>query len=233
MSLFTQSAPALLTALLWTQTTRAQAPVPIGDDRDRRCRDAWLAFGCSDRPWEGPRVVFGVGIGVSAMNESGPFGFDNGVGSVTEPGPSWAIRIGVEMLPWVAVEASYLGMYDSARAAVSPGGSVGFLTTGADAVVRLTAPLPYVHPYAVGGAGYYDVTLAGSSSATGASVVHSSSQPALVVGFGVDVPLTWHVSVGAEGVYHHQSNETYSSVTTNGIDGGDLTTFDVVIRARP
>jgi hypothetical protein len=53
-----------------------------------------------------------------------------------------------------------------------------------------------------------------------------------VLGFGVDVPLTWHLSVGAEGVYHHQSNETYSSDTTNGIDGGDLTTFDIVVRAR-
>jgi hypothetical protein len=129
----------------------------------------------------------------------------------------------------VAVEAGYLGMYDSGRAVVSPTGSVGFLTTGVDAVLRLTAPLPYVHPYVVGGAGYYDVAFVG---ATAGSVLHSSSQPALVLGFGVDVPLTWHLSVGAEGVYHHQSNETYSSDTTNGIDGGDLTTFDIVVRAR-
>jgi opacity protein-like surface antigen len=174
----------------------------------------------------------GVDMGASAMNESGPFGFHNGVGTVTEPGPAWGVRIGIELLPWLGLEGRYLGMYNSVRAAVSPAGSVGYLTSGVDALARLTAPLPYVQPYVVGGGGYYDVSLAGSSRATGASVMHSSSQPALVVGLGLDIPLTWHLSVGAEADYHHQSNETYSSDTTNGIDGGDLTTFNVVVRAR-
>jgi opacity protein-like surface antigen len=177
-------------------------------------------------------MTMGVDIGVSAMNESGPLGFHNGVGTVTEPGPAWGLRIGVDLLTWLGIEGRYLGMYDSARSSVSPAGSIGYLTSGVDALARLTAPLPYVHPYVVGGAGYYAVSLAGSSRSTGASVMHSSSQPALVVGFGVDVPLSWHLSVGAEADYHHQSNETYSSVTTNGIDGGDLTTFNIVMRAR-
>lgn len=176
--------------------------------------------------------MMGLDVGASSMNESGPFGFNNGVGSVTEPGPAWGVRVGVEFLPWLAVEGRYLGMYNATRASVSPDGSVGFLTSAVNAVLRLTAPLPYVQPYVVGGAGYYDVALAGSSTATQGSLMHSSSQPALVIGLGLDVPLTWHLSVGAEGTYHHQSNETYSAVTANGIDGGDLTTFGIVLRAR-
>jgi hypothetical protein len=52
------------------------------------------------------------------------------------------------------------------------------------------------------------------------------------VGLGADVPLSWRLSVGVEAVYHHQNNEVYSSDTTTGIDGGDLTTFDLLMRLR-
>jgi hypothetical protein len=128
----------------------------------------------------------------------------------------------------LALEGRYLGMYNSAQASVSPAGSAGFLTTGAAAVVRLTAPLPFVHPYIFGGAGYYDIALVGSSG----SELHSSSQCGIPMGFGLDVPLTWHLSVGAEATYHYQIQESYSAVTTNGIDGGDLSTFNAVLRAR-
>jgi len=80
--------------------------------------------------------------------------------------------------------------------------------------------------------GEWGLPRAGSSRATEASVLHSSSQSALVVGLGADVPLSWRLSVGVEAVYHHQNNEVYSSDTTTGIDGGDLTTFDLLMRLR-
>jgi hypothetical protein len=193
----------------------------------KRCNDQWFAMGeCRDRPWTGVEVLFGVDVGLSAMNESGPFGFGNGVGSVTSAGPAWGARVGLELLRWVAVEARYAGMYNPAAASVSRGG--GFLTSGWDAVLRLTAPLPFVRPYVFGGIGYYDVAMGGSAG----SELHSSSQAGIPLGVGVDVPMTYHLSVGAEATYHFQLGEDYSAVTTGAIDGGDLSTFDVVLRAR-
>jgi hypothetical protein len=52
------------------------------------------------------------------------------------------------------------------------------------------------------------------------------------MGVGVDVPLTYHLSVAAEASYNFQIGESFSSVTTNGIDGGDVTRFDLVLRTR-
>jgi len=177
--------------------------------------------------------MFGADVGISKMNESGAFGFNNGVGAVTDAGPAWGVRGGVEFLPWLALEARYVGMYNSTRASVSPAGSTGYFTTGGEAIVRFTAPLPYVHPYVFGGVGYYDNSLIGSSSARAGSVLFSSSQPGIPLGFGLDVPLTWHLSLGAEATYHFLDGESFSAVKTNGIDGGDLSTFNVVLRLRP
>ena len=199
----------------------------VSDDQVPFCRDHWFAMGpCRDRPWHGPELELGVAFGVASMVESGPFGFRNGLGSVTNAGPAWSVLAGVELVPWLALEARYLGTYDSASASVSASG--GFLVTAGTAVVRLTAPLPYVHPYVLGGIGYYDVHFTGPS----ASVMHSSSQAGIPMGVGVDVPLNYHLSVAAEALYNFQVSESFSDVTTNGIDGGDVTTFDLVLRAR-
>jgi hypothetical protein len=146
--------------LITLRASSASAQNGVSDDQVQFCRDHWLAVGpCRDRPWTGPEFELGVAFGVSAMNESGPFGFRNGLGSVTNAGPAWSILTGVEFLPWLALEARYLGMYDSASASVSASG--GFLASAGAAVVRLTAPLPYVHPYLLGGIGYYDVHFTG------------------------------------------------------------------------
>ena len=167
------------------------------------------------------------------MDESGPFGFSNGVGSVTDAGPGWGVRAGVDFFPWLAIEGRYVGMYNAAKDSVSPGGSTGYLTTGGEAVVRLTAPLPFVHPYIFGGVAYYWNSYVGSSGAKAQSVLGSSAQPGLPLGFGIEIPLSWHISLGAEAAYHFNLGESFSSDTTNGIDGGDLSTFDAVVRFRP
>jgi len=200
---------------------------------DHFCRDHWLATGrCRDRPWAGPVLVLGADLGVSVMNETGPFGLGKGVGAVMDAGPAWGLRAGVDFFSWLGLEARYVGMYNAAQASVSPAGSTGYLTTGGEAVVRFTAPLPFVHPYIFGGVGYYDSALVGSSTAQGGSVLHSSSQPGIPMGFGLDVPLTWYLSLGVEATYHFMLGEDYSSVTTNGIDGGDLSTVNAVVRLR-
>jgi hypothetical protein len=202
-------------------------------DHDRLCRHDWLAVGrCWNRKWTGPELMFGADLGFSKMNESGPFGFSNGVGGVTDPGPAWGLRLGVELFSWFAVEARYVGMSDSAQSSVSPTGSVGYVTTGAEAVLRFTAPFPFVHPYVFGGVGYYDTTLMGSSGAKAGSPLNGSTEAGFPLGFGLDVPLNWHLSLGAEATYHYLYQEKFSAVTTNGIDGGDLTSFSAVMRVR-
>ena len=208
------------------------------DDQDRFCKDHWLAAGsCRERTWGGPELMFGGDLGLSTMTETGPFGFNKGVGGVTDAGPAWGVRAGLELFPSLGVEARYVGMYNSAQSSVSPTGSVGFLTTGGEAVVRITAPTPYVRPYIFGGIGYYDVSLIGSSRAQESSLLHSSSQPGIPLGFGFDVPITWYVSVGLEATYHFQLGEDYSTDKTTtkggaGIDGGDLSTFNALVRVR-
>jgi hypothetical protein len=210
---------------LFASSAAAQNVAP--DDPVRFCRDHWFAMGpCRERPWTGPELELGLAVGVSAMNESGPFGFGNGVGSVTSAGPGWGILAGIELLSWLALEGRYLGTYDSAQSSVSSSG--GYLGSAGTAAIRLTAPLSFVHPYVFGGIGYYDFHFSGPS----ASVMHSSSQAGIPMGVGVDVPLTYHLSVGAEASYNFQISESFSDVTVNGIDGGDVTRFDLVLRAR-
>jgi outer membrane protein with beta-barrel domain len=231
----TQPAPPRVASLSPAEPT----PTPSAASPDQTaapdggCRDKWFAMGrCRDRKWTGPEIMLGADFGVSSMTETGPLGFGKGVGSATVAGPSWGVRAGVEVLPWLGLEGRYVGMYNSAQSSVSPAGSIGFLTTGGEAVLRLTAPLPFVHPYIFGGIGYYDIALTGSSTAQAGSVLHSSSQPGIPLGFGLDVPLTWYLAFDVEATYHFQLGEDYSAVRTNGIDGGDLTTFDAVLRAR-
>lgn len=227
---------------LWAPSAHAQgAPsrASTTDDIQQRaheefCRDHWFAVAqCRERGWTGPQLVLGVDLGVSAMNESGPVGFDSGVGAVTDPGPAWGLRVGVELFSWLSLEARYLGMWNSAQGSVSPLGSVGFFTTAGAGVVRLTAPLPYVHPYVFGGIGYYDNALVGSAPALPGSQLFSSYEPGTPLGIGVDVPLTWHLSLGLEATYHHLIGEVFSSNTVNGIDGGDISTVNVVLLIRP
>jgi hypothetical protein len=214
---------ASVVALLFLGTSSAAAEELIPAGQAQTCRGHWFMMGsCRDRHWDGPELELGVSLGVSAMNESGPFSFHTGIGTIASPGPAWGALVGVEFFPRLALEARYFGM----NAAISPTG--GFVGSAALGVVRLTAPLPYVHPYVFGGIGYYDFAFVDSS----ASVMHSSSQPGIPMGIGVDVPLTYHLSLGAEASYNFQIGESYSNVTTNGIDGGDDTRFELVLRAR-
>ncbi len=238
VSLFCVSLALLGVALPAPALAQATSPAPAAssgatDDHERSCRDEWLVdWQCRERRWDGPELVLGVDLGVSAMNEGGPFGFNQGVGSATDAGPAWGLRVGVELFPWLALEAHYVGMYNSTQASVSPMGGVGILTTGGDAVVRLTAPLPYVHPYVFGGIGYYANAVVGPATALAESQLFSSYEPGVPLGFGLDVPVSWHLSLGIEGTYHHLQGEIFSSNTTNGIDGGDLSTVTIVARFR-
>lgn len=204
-----------------------EAVAPVADttvaDRAQRCHDHWFAMeGCQDRPWTGPEFMFGLDVGVSKFNESGPFGFGNGIGSVTSAGPAWGLRAGIELIPWLALEGHYVGMSNGVQASVSPTGSLSYFSTGAEALVRFTLPLRYVRPYIAGGVGYIDYALSGSSAAKAGTSMNSTSQPDIPMTVGLDVPLSWHVSVGAEATYHFNIGESYSSVTTGRSTAGTL-----------
>lgn len=236
ISRFSSLSVVLLAGILSAPPALAQdaPPASAHDAIEDFCRADWFAMGpCRDRRWTGPEISMGVDFGVAAMTEAGPFGFGRGVGSATDVGPAWGFRASVELLRWLGLEGRYLGAYNAARGSVSPAGSVGFLSTGGEAVLRLSAPIPFVHPYVLGGVGYYDMALVGGSTAQAASVLHSSSQPDIPMGVGVAVPLTWYLSLDVEATYHFQLGESFASVTTNGVDGGDITTFEVALRARP
>jgi hypothetical protein len=198
---------------------------------------AWLGSAAyaqpdaDDHTWS-PAFVVGGDLGVAAMNENGPLGFGDGVGTVTHPGPAWGVRVGIDLFSWLGVEARYVGMFDPIDKSVSPTGSVGFLTTGGEAVARLVLPLPFLHPYVFAGFGYYNVAVVGSATARAGSVLFSSSQPGIPMGFGIDAPVSEYLSIAVEATYRFQLGENYSAVTANGIDGGDLTSLVAVARIR-
>ena len=198
---------------------------------ERHCREDWFdVAGCHDAPATPFRLFLGVSLGVAKANAGGPFGFNNGIGSVTDAGPSWGLQGGIELLPWLALEARYAGNRLSVTGSASPAGSLAYVSSMGDFTVRLTAPLHWIRPYLFGGIGYASIALSGSQSAKSASPLFSGSQPEIPMGVGVDVPLTWHLSVGAEASYRFQINETFSNDTL--IDGGDIDSFEILFRAR-
>jgi hypothetical protein len=168
----------------------------------------------------------GLELGVAALEEGGPFAFGSGTGSVTQPGPAWGLRLGVDVLSWLGFEGRYIGAYSSGNLPEN----VGFLMTGGEAVVRLTLPTPYVRPYIFGGIGVYDFALLGSNAAVAASMLNSSTQPGVPMGLGVELMLSWHVSFAVEATYRFQIGESFSRNDT--IGGADLTTFTGVMRFR-
>src|SRR5262249_53677815 len=126
------------------------------------CDAHWFGVGnCWHHKQRRPMLTLGAELGLGHFVEGGPFGFDTGTGSVTQTGPVWGLRAGVDFTPWLGIEGRYIGMWNSAN------GNQGYVMTGGEAVVRLAIPTPFVRPYVFGGVGYYDFSLVGHD-ATGA-----------------------------------------------------------------
>src|SRR5208283_4414363 len=76
-STLTCASLVLLFFVLPARPARAQsasaapaATSEAADDHERSCRDEWFVnWRCRDRRWEGPELMLGVDLGVSAMNE--------------------------------------------------------------------------------------------------------------------------------------------------------------------
>jgi hypothetical protein len=177
-----------------------------------------------------PRVAFDIEGGFSSFTEGGPFGFRNGVGSATSTGPSWGARLGVDFLPWLAIDAHYLGIYNPAGAGVTRDGSVGLLTSAAIAELRLTVPTRFVQPYGFTGIGEYNMSLVGGADARNDSVLHGHAQPGVPFGIGLGIPINRVLSAGFEVSYNFQIGEVFSKVDS--IGGGDPVVANGVLRWR-
>ena len=161
------------------------------------------------------------------MEEGGPFGFNSGTGTVTQWGPNWGLRLGVDFLSWLGLEGRYEGAYLSGN---SRAPDVAYLMNGGEAVVRLTIPTPFVRPYFFGGIGYYSVDLLGSSAAQTFSGLNSWRGAGIPMGVGLDIPLSWHVSLAAEATFRFFLKESFSALDDRA--GADLTSFTGVVRFR-
>jgi hypothetical protein len=203
---------------------------PVRDDVEY-CRVNWWGVGhCWRRHHRRPALTFGLDFGAGALNEGHPFAFDSGTGSVTGAGPTWGLRLGVDVLSWLGFEGRYMGGWYPGTGAANIVGNVGYFLSSGQFIVRLTVPTPFVRPYIFSGIGIYNFALAGSAAARTASLLESTTQAGIPIGVGVELMLTWHVSVAVEGAYHFQLSEEFSKV--DAIGGADLSTLQAVLRFR-
>ncbi len=222
----TLAAAAVSLVTLLAALPAAADTIVVVEGRPRRCLSFRMRGPCTRYP----RLAVDVEGGFSSFTEGGPFGFRNGTGSATSTGPSWGARAGVEFLPWLAVDAHYLGIYNPVGAGVSHTGSVGLLTTAAIAELRLTVPARFVQPYAFTGIGNYAVSLVGSREARSGSLLYGNSQPGVPFGLGLGIPVNHSVTVGFETSYNFLIGESFSKVES--IAGGDPVVANAVVRAR-
>ncbi len=223
-----------LGASLFCHVASADEPTPLAQDSSA---DAVASAhpdkpqcGLIHRPCAYPHLALAVEGGVVVLNESGPFGFTTGVGSITSAGPSWGARVGVDLLSWFSIDAHYIGMHNAAKGVAAPAGSVGLLTNAATGELRFTVPLRYVQPYLFTGAGVYSTSITGAAAARAASPLYGSTELGVPIGIGFGIPITPGLSLGAELTYHRLFGESFAD--DDAIGGGDLTTFNAVLRAR-
>ena len=204
----------------------AQDPVPAADEvlPPPPCH-------FRDRPCSFPHLTLAFEAGGGAFVEGHPFAFGAGTGAGTSPGPAWGFRVGWEFMSWLAVDAHYMGSMNLINKPYSPTGPARLVTNAALAELRLTLPLPYIQPYLLSGIGMYGTSIAGSTSeARMGTAFNASTEPGVPMGVGFGIPVSKHVSIGAEVVHHFFLGESFSSDEELG--GGDLTLFNAVVRVR-
>ncbi len=209
--------------------TSAGAPTPPGGASMNEVQPGPTVLPCTVRhhPCAYPHLVVGLDGGVSHFTESGPFGFDTSVGSITKTGAAWGATVGAQFRPWFALEAHYIGLSNRAVDSVSVGGSRGLLTTAVVGELRFMLPNRYFEPYLLVGAGVYSTSITGSSVTT---QLTKSTEFGMPLGIGFQVPLSAGVSLGAEGVYHRLFGESFAP--NDDIGGGDPVSATLVLRVH-
>ena len=173
--------------------------------------------------WIRPYFNFGLDGGVGWAGGHGLAGFGNNVGG------SWGARVGVDILPFLGLDAHYFGMVNGSSANGPEGLGRAILTNAGYPTLRLTVPTPYVRPYVFGGAGIYTQSLLTTGAAT--IPLRTTVSVGVPMGVGIEFPIDNFVTLGAEGTYHHIFNTNFSSdITAHG--GADLLTINALLRFR-
>jgi hypothetical protein len=141
--------------------------------------------GSTKRPklrWARPQLVLGASLGTAGYNRVDSWS-DFGAGPVAD------VRAGVQLFPWIAIEA---------RAMLTRHESVGSIVLHAEAIEgRLSYP-GWFRPYLSGGFGRYDVTAYAASGARAAAPAGAAAVP---VSAGLEVLATDSIGLQAEGTY--------------------------------
>lgn len=182
-----------------------------------------------------PRFVGDLEGGFSSFAGGNPLGFQSDFAAHTSFGPSWGARLGIDLIPWVAIEAHYSGMYNAAKPEIAPAGDYGFLTSELTGEVRLTVPSYYIHPYGFIGIGGYATQRSGDQAVLNTpGTVKGTSGAVVPIGVGLGVPVGYGVSAGFEFTYHALLNDNFDVVQDRNSMAyhAGIFTGNFVLRAR-
>jgi opacity protein-like surface antigen len=207
---------ALAVPLAGPQTVVAQAAQETQDTPDTRG---------PREPWEGPRATTTLGLGFA--------GFGGDVAPVMGLGGTLDVRFGVEVLPWLALEARYLGGVLATRGGGPGPGSVAL--NGGALVAEVSLPAgSWVWPYAFAGAGGYLFTPMGGGEPgqreeSARAQLRNATLFAMPLGLGFSVQLPMRLRLLFEGSYHALFGQALSDDPERA--GGGLWMTSVLLRA--
>ncbi len=170
----------------WVSAARAQraalVPSPAWVDEDPDAEES-----------ERRRASVGLGFGVA--------GLGRGAARTTEPGGSFELRVGLDLLDWLGLEARYLGVIvDGVDALV--GDDVEVTAHGGSVVARVTLAAGWYTPYLFAGVGGYGFAVLGDPSQAPRVELRDTAALALPLGLGIEIRLPLRLRVLLEGGYH-------------------------------
>ncbi len=149
---------------------------------------SWAAY--SEDKEESPNM----GLGITALG--GVEGYTGSLAPVLDPGPAWGAKVSVQPLPYMGIEASYIGSQSQIDPSLPVEGPFVLRTTGViDAKFSLPA---MVEPYVFGGIGLSRSTVRRNTDLSG---LRSDTFGVAPIGGGVDAHYG-NLVVGARASYN-------------------------------
>jgi hypothetical protein len=146
-------------------------------------------------------VALGVGMG----------GLGRGAVDATQPGAAFDVRLGLALLPWLDVEARYLGVLVDGTASVL-GEGVQVTSQGGSVVARFSPEVSWYWPYAFVGLGVYHLApIDGAAPPEGGATLQATTALVIPIGLGIEVSLPLGFRVLLEGGYHPLLGERLSA----------------------